>query len=196
MRLVENSNSDNLYTRSRPQCQVLWKAFSIPMHTAAINILLLKFRETWTAILIYWRVILWSARNWLAFSKFVSSSTSFWIVLQISLSNSLSVVDKRLIGRKFWGIPGFGRVLNFASSQGSGVWPNWKQWLNKCVKRTRGLLGRCRRRSFRMPSKAQAFPNFTERITFETSQGRKLTGAYSSTVAGRASTWASTCRLW
>jgi hypothetical protein len=34
--------------------------------------------------------------------------------------------------------------------------------LNKCVKCTRGLHRRCRRHSFGMPSKQQAFPNFKD----------------------------------
>jgi hypothetical protein len=47
----------------------------------------------------------------------------FWIVLIISFSNSLPVVDKRLIGSKFGGnfgsLPGFGRVMILASFQGA-----------------------------------------------------------------------------
>jgi hypothetical protein len=38
-----------------------------------------------------------------------------------------------------------------------------------------------------MPSKPPAFPNFKDCISFKTSQGRKLTGMSSSTVARRAS---------
>jgi hypothetical protein len=49
-----------------------------------------------------------------------------------------------------------------------------------------------------MPSEPQAFPNFKDctRISFEMSQGQKLTGTFSLTVASGASTWASTCHLW
>jgi hypothetical protein len=45
----------------------------------------------------------------------------FWILLKISFSNNLPVVDKRLIGRKFGEnfeyFPGFGRVTIFTSFQ-------------------------------------------------------------------------------
>jgi hypothetical protein len=48
----------------------------------------------------------------------------FWIVLKMSFSSSLPVVDKKLIGRKFWGnfrsLPDFGKVMTFASIQGAG----------------------------------------------------------------------------
>jgi hypothetical protein len=43
-RLVENYNSDSLY--SRPGCHVVPKAFSMSKNTAAIDTLLLNFRET------------------------------------------------------------------------------------------------------------------------------------------------------
>jgi hypothetical protein len=85
-------------------------------------------------------------------------------------------------------LPGFSKVMIFASFQGAGKWSRRIQWLNKCIERTRGLLGRCRRHSFGMISKPQAFPNFKDFISFETSQSR--------TVVSRASTWASTCHLW
>jgi hypothetical protein len=39
-----------------------------------------------------------------------------WVVLKIS-SDSLPVVDKRLIGRKFGSLTGKGRVIIFASFQ-------------------------------------------------------------------------------
>jgi hypothetical protein len=73
-RLVENSHSDNLC--SRPQCHVVSKAFSISKNTAAVDILLLKFGVTWSTSLIYWSVLLWTARksNWLTFSKILSSA--------------------------------------------------------------------------------------------------------------------------
>jgi hypothetical protein len=84
--------------------------------------------------------------NSLEFSKCLSL-VCFWILLKINFSNSLPVVDKRLIGRKFGFLPSFGRVMIFVSFQGAGKWLSRKQWLNKCVKCTRGLLGKCRRRS-------------------------------------------------
>jgi hypothetical protein len=72
MRLVENSYSDNLC--SRPECHVVSKPFSISKNTGAVDILLI-FTVTWSASLIHWSVVLWSAGkpNWLAFSKFVAS---------------------------------------------------------------------------------------------------------------------------
>jgi hypothetical protein len=103
-----------IYTYSRSECYVMSKAFSISKNTAAVDISLLKFRVTWSASVIHWSVELWFARkpNWLAFSKFLSS-VCFWVFLKISFSNSLPVVDKRLIGRKFGG--DFGSLLAFIS---------------------------------------------------------------------------------
>jgi hypothetical protein len=120
------------------------------------------FRGMWSTSLIHWSIVLWSARkpNWLAFSKFLSS-VCFWIVLKISFSNSLPVVNKRLIGRMFWGnsgtLRGFGRVMFFAAFQGAGKWLSRKEWLHKCAKCTRGLFGICQRDLFGMPSGPPAF---------------------------------------
>jgi hypothetical protein len=156
---------------------------------------------TWSASLIRWNVVLWFARKprWLAFSKFLSS-VCFWIILKISFSKSLPVAFKRFMRRKFGenfgSFLGFDRFMNFAFFQGAWKWPSRRQWLHKCVTCTGGLLWRCRRYLFGMPSKPQTFPNFKDYISFESSQGRKLTGMSSSTVASRASTWAFTCRLW
>jgi hypothetical protein len=154
MRLLENSKSSNLY--SRPECHVVSKAFPISKNTAGVDVLLLKFRFTWSVSLIHWSVVLWSARkpNWLAHIKFLSS-VCFWIVL---FSNSMPVVDTRLIGRKFW----FRQDYEFSTFEGGGKWPSRRQWLNKCVKCTRYLLGRWRRHPFGMPLKPYAFPNFKE----------------------------------
>jgi hypothetical protein len=86
-----------------------------------------------------------------------------------------------------------------------GKWPKQRQCLSKCVKCTRGLFGRYWRYLFGMPSKPQAFPNFKDCISFETSQGQKLMGTSSLTVASRALTWAphvvcghshTNCMLW
>jgi hypothetical protein len=45
---------------------------------------------------------------------------------RINFSNSLPVLDRRLIGRKFWGnfgsLPGFDNVMTFASFQDFGKW--------------------------------------------------------------------------
>jgi hypothetical protein len=110
MRLVENCtcNSDNLY--SGLECHVVSKALSISKNTADVHILLLKFRVTWSVSLMHWSLILWSARkpNWHihVFGKFLPS-VCFRVVLKVSFSSSLPVVDKRLIGGKFWIFEGF-----------------------------------------------------------------------------------------
>jgi hypothetical protein len=56
IKLVENSNSDNIY--SKPECHMGSKAFSMSKNTAAVDILLLKLRVTWSVSLIYCRVVL------------------------------------------------------------------------------------------------------------------------------------------
>jgi uncharacterized membrane protein len=73
---------------------------SISKNTEAIDILLLKFRVMWSSSphTLECHTVICSK----AFSKFLSS-VCFWIVLKISFSNSLPIVDKRLIGCKFWG---------------------------------------------------------------------------------------------
>jgi hypothetical protein len=127
------------------------KAFLIPKNTAPVDMLLLKFRVTWSISLIHWSIILWSTHtqkpNWLSFCKFLSF-VRFWIILKVSFSYSLPVVYKRLIGWKFGVF-----AMIFISFQGAVKWPSWKQRWNKCVKYTRGPLGRCRRHSFGMQSK-------------------------------------------
>jgi hypothetical protein len=61
---------------------------------------------------------LWRARkpNWLAFSRPLSS-ICFWRSFRITFSNSFPVVERRLIGAKFWGnlgsLPGLGKVITF-----------------------------------------------------------------------------------
>jgi hypothetical protein len=49
-------------------------------------------------------------------------------------------------------LPGFGKVITLASFQDDGKYESRKQWLNKCVRCTRGLLRRCRSHSFGMSS--------------------------------------------
>jgi hypothetical protein len=89
---------------------------------------------------------------------------------KITFSNSLPVVGRRIIGRKFRdnlrSLPIFGRVIIFASFQDFGKWASRWQWLNTCVKWTKGRLGRCLRHSFGMPSIPQAFLSFKEFINF------------------------------
>jgi hypothetical protein len=57
----------------------------------------------------------------------VFSSTCLWTIFRRAFSINFSVVDRRLIGRKFC----------------DGKCDRRKQWLNKCVIWTSGLLGRC-----------------------------------------------------
>jgi hypothetical protein len=51
------------------------KGFSMSKNTAAVDILLLKLRVTWSVSLMYCSVVLWVARkpNWLALSRLLSS---------------------------------------------------------------------------------------------------------------------------
>jgi hypothetical protein len=147
MTLVENSHSDNLY--SRPECHVVSKAFSISKNTATVDILL-KFsdmiRQPHT---LKQSAVLWCARKTicLAFSTFLSS-VCLWIVLKIHVSKRLPVADSRLIGQHFGEILSPYYVLTvviFASFEEPGTWHSQKQWLNKCAKWTRCRLGRCLR---------------------------------------------------
>jgi hypothetical protein len=152
------------------------KAFSMSKNTAAIDILLLKLRVMWSVSLIHCSVVLWHTQkpNWLTLNRPLSS-VCFWRSFRITFSNSLPVMDRRLIGRKFWGnfgsLPGFGKVITFASSQGFGKCDSRGQLLNKWVKCTNGRLGRCLRHSFEMSSTPQAFLNFRAFINFCTSHG-------------------------
>jgi hypothetical protein len=56
MKLVENSNLDNLY--SKPECHVVSKAFSMFKNTMVADVLLLKLRVTWSVSLIHCSVML------------------------------------------------------------------------------------------------------------------------------------------
>jgi hypothetical protein len=121
----------------------------------------------WSVSLIRWSVVPWRARkpNWLALSSPLSSMC-LWTIFRITFSNRLPVMGKRLIGRKFWGrlvsLQGFGNVITFASFQGFRKWDSRMQWLNKCVRCTNGLLGRCLRHWFGIPSSPQVFLSFSE----------------------------------
>jgi hypothetical protein len=44
IKLVENSNLDNLHTSIKPGCHVVSETFSISKNTATVEILLLKLR--------------------------------------------------------------------------------------------------------------------------------------------------------
>jgi hypothetical protein len=164
--------------------------------------LLLKFKVTWSVSLMHWSVVLWRARKpkWLAWSRSLSSRC-LWTNFRITFSNSLSAVDKRLIGRKkIWGnlgsLPGFGKVIASASFQDTGKSDSRMQWLNRWVRCTSGLLGRCLRHSFGMPSIPQAFFSFSVFTIFCTSHGLTLSGGLLSTASSRAWTLASSRRSW
>jgi hypothetical protein len=122
-------------------------------------------KVTWSVSLMHCSVTLWRARkpNCIALSRTLSSMCLLTI-FRVTFSNSLHPVDKRLIGRKFWGncgsLPGFIKVITFDSFQEFRKWGCRKQWLNTCVGYTSGLLGRCLRASFGIPSSSQAFLNF------------------------------------
>jgi hypothetical protein len=150
-------------------------------NTEAVPSLLLKLRITWSVSLIHCNVVLWRARkpNWPALS-IPLASMCFSNISRMTSSNSLLIVDRRLIGRKFWGnfglLPGFGDVMTFDSFQNFGKWDSRRHWLNKWVKCTNGRLGMCLRHSFRMPSIPQAFLNFKDCINFCKSRGLFLWG--------------------
>jgi hypothetical protein len=86
--------------------------------------------------------------------------------------------------------------MTFASFQGFGKWDSRRQWLNKCAKCTKGLVGRCLRHSFGMLSIPQAFLNFKEFINFYKSHGLIFLGGLLSTGSSRAWTLASTRHSW
>jgi hypothetical protein len=150
-------------------------------NTAAVDILLVKLRVTWSDSLIYFSVVLWRARkpNRFALSRPLCS-ICFWTNFSITFYNSLPIVGRRLIGRKFWGnfgsLPGFGKVIIFASFQGFGKCGSRRQWLNKWVKCNNGRLGRCLRHSFWISSIPQAVLNIKDFINFCTSHGLILWG--------------------
>jgi hypothetical protein len=199
IKLVENSNLDNLY--SKPECHVVSKDFSMSKNTAAVDKLLLKLRVTWSVSLIHCSVMLWRARkpNYLALSM-ILSPMCFWTILWMTFSNKLPVVDSRLIRRNFGGnfgsLPGSGNVMTFAYFQNFGKWDSRRQWLNKCGKCTNGLPGRCLRHSLGMPSVPNVFLDFKERIRFCKPHGLILSGGLLSTASSRVWTLASTRRSW
>jgi hypothetical protein len=176
---VENFIFDNLY--NKPECHAVSKAFSMSKNTAAVDILLLKLRVTWSVSLIHCSVVLWHERKstWRALSRTLFSMC-FWNNFKLTFSNNLPVVDKRIIGSKFWwnfgSLPGFGNIMSFPSFPGLGKWDSRRQWFNKWAKCTNGRLRRCLRHSFRIQSIPQAFLNFKDFINFCISQGLILWG--------------------
>jgi hypothetical protein len=121
-------------------------------------------------------------------------------VFRITFFNSLPVVDKRLIGCKFWGnfgsLLGFGNIMTFASFQDFRKWDNLRQWLNKRVRCITGVLGRWLRHSFAIPSSPQDFLNFNAFTNFCMSQVLTYSMGVASTGVTRAWTLASTCCSW
>jgi hypothetical protein len=101
-------------------------------NTTAVDISLLKLRVTWSVSLIHCSVVLWRTRNpkWLALSRPFTSMCRFRNC-KIIFWKSFPVVERRLIGRKFWGnlgsLPVFGRVMISASFQ------DWKMRQPKTV---------------------------------------------------------------
>jgi hypothetical protein len=84
-----------------------------------VDILLLKFKVTWSVSLIHWNVVLWRARkpNWLALRR-PFSSMHLWTIFRKTFSNSLSVVDNRTyILWKFWVLTGFSNPSNISENR-------------------------------------------------------------------------------
>jgi hypothetical protein len=88
--------------------------------------------------------------------------------------------------------------ITFASFQDVGKCDRRMQWLNRWVKWTSGLLGRCLRHSFGMPSIPQAVFNFKELSKFCKSQGHKVSHKnafrWSLTVLSTLRSWFSSHR--
>jgi hypothetical protein len=84
IRLIENSNSDNLY--SKPRCRVVSKAYSIYKNTATVDILLLKFKVAWSVKLLRWSVVLWRSQT-----GYVKVEVKVTLRLTVSQSLSLGV---------------------------------------------------------------------------------------------------------
>lgn len=101
-------------------------------------------------------------------TRLQASLMCLWTIFNITFSNSLPIVDKRLIGRRLWenleSLPDFGKVITFASFQDIGKCESQMQWSVKCARCTSGLLGRCLRHSFGMPLIPQVFFSFRKVI--------------------------------
>jgi hypothetical protein len=96
----------------------------------------------------------------------------------------------------FGSLASFANIIFFASFQGLCKMGQPKQQLNKCVRCTSGLLGRCLRRLFGMPSSPQGFHSFNEFADLCMSQGLTFPSGVPSTDASRAWTLVSTHRSW
>jgi hypothetical protein len=176
------------------------KVFSISKNIEVVDILL-KLRVTWSVSLTLCNVVLWRARksNWLALN-WPLPSVSLWIIFNITFLNNLSVGRNRLIGRRFGinvgSLQGFGKVTTFVFFQDVRKCESRMQRLIKCIRCTNGLLGRCLKHLFAMPSIPQALLNFKEYINFCISHDLILAVELLSTASGRPWTLASTPRSW
>jgi hypothetical protein len=98
---------------SRPKCHVVSKTFSISRNTAAVQFLGDVISHPHT--LKYLNCDLIDSQNYFHLVSFFPYC--FWTVLEINFAISLPIVDKRLIGRKFWGnlkyFQGFGSYDNY-----------------------------------------------------------------------------------
>jgi hypothetical protein len=56
IRLIQNFNSDNLYSKQR--CHISSKVFSVSKNTVTVDMLLLKFKAPWSVSLIHWSIVL------------------------------------------------------------------------------------------------------------------------------------------
>jgi hypothetical protein len=155
IRINKNFNLDKLY--SRPRCHVVWKVFSISKNTVVVVMILFKWKVTWFAVLIHWSFVLTLST--------LLSSMCLWTIFRITFSNSLPVVDKRLIGLKFWANLGSYhlsvtlQILLPSKALENG---SRKKWLIRRVRCANGLLGKYLRHSGDILSGPQAFLSFDE----------------------------------
>jgi hypothetical protein len=127
MRLVENSNSDNLY--GRLGCHIVSKAFLMLKNTITVDILLLKFRVTRSVNLTQWSVMLWWAwkLNWMYLASSLPQRV-FGLFLKPASqkvcsqwTRSWSVINLE----KFWVLDRFQQIYDFCFFQ------RWQTWQSK-----------------------------------------------------------------
>jgi hypothetical protein len=101
----------------------LYAAVRFPLRLNSLYMLMLKFNMTLPVGLIHWSAVLVRAwkPNWFALGWSLSSMC-IRIIFRITFSNSLPVVNRRLIVRKLYGnlgfLPGCDNVITFASFNG------------------------------------------------------------------------------
>jgi len=192
IKVDEKCNFDSLC--NKPGFQVESKAFSISKNTAAVDMLLLKFKVTWSVSCIeasccgalesqigmdsvcYFPQCVFELFWWWPFQIVFPTGLKFW--------------------ENFGFLPGFGKAFTFTSFQEDGKCDSRKQWLNRWVRWTIGFRGRCLRHSFGMPSIPQAFFNLRQFNIFCTSQGLISLVGLLSTTSNKASMRATTSRSW